>query len=79
MNNLGTSSADNKKYDELKEKRTELYKEAIPHLEKALELKSSNIDAARTLMNIYSAVGETEKYKLMRARVDEMEASTEGN
>ena len=78
MNNLGTSSADNKKYDELKEKRTELYKEAIPHLEKALELKSSNIDAARTLMNIYSAVGETDKYKAMKLKVEELEASAGG-
>ncbi len=80
MNELGTSAADNKKYEELKEKRSKLYKEAIPYLEKALELKNTNIDAARTLMNIYSAIGEVDKYKEMKVKVQEMiDASTEGN
>jgi len=79
MNGLGTSSADNKKYDELKAKRGEIYKEAIPYLEKALELKNSNIDAAKTLMNIYSVLGETDKFKAMRTKVEEMEASAGGN
>lgn len=79
MNSLGTSAADNKKYDELKEKRTGLYRKAVPYLEKALELRKTNIDAARTLMNIYSALGETDKFKAMRARIEEMEASAGGN
>ncbi|NRR90742.1 tetratricopeptide repeat protein [Winogradskyella undariae] len=79
MNGLGTSSADNRKYDELKEKRSQLYSDAIPYLEKSLELKESNIDAAKTLMNIYSALGETDKFKTMRARVEAMEASAAGN
>ncbi|EDP70612.1 tetratricopeptide repeat family protein [Flavobacteriales bacterium ALC-1] len=79
MNGLGTSSADNKKYDELKEKRSQLYQEAIPYLEKALELRNTNIDAARTLMNIYSALAETDKFKAMKAKVEQMEASAGGN
>jgi tetratricopeptide (TPR) repeat protein len=78
MNGLGTSSADNKKYEALKDKRTGLYNEAIPFLEKALELKSTNIDAARTLMNIYSALGETEKFKAMKIKVEEIEVSAAG-
>jgi tetratricopeptide (TPR) repeat protein len=79
MNGLGTSSADNKKYEELKDKRSQLYHDAIPYLEKALELKNTSIDAARTLMNIYSALGDTEKFKAMKAKVQEMEASADGN
>ncbi|REG88114.1 tetratricopeptide repeat protein [Winogradskyella sediminis] len=79
MNALGTSKADNIKYDELKEKRTKVYEKAIPYLEKALELKNTNIDAARTLMNIYSALGETAKFKEMRTKVEAMEASANGN
>ena len=79
MNNLGTSSADNRKYDELKEKRSQLYHEAIPYLEKALEMNKTNINAARTLKNIYSALGETEKFKEMKTKVAEMEASAAGN
>ncbi|WP_179020125.1 tetratricopeptide repeat protein [Winogradskyella forsetii] len=79
MNNLGTSSADNKKYDELKEKRSQTYNKAIPYLEKALELKKTNLNAAKTLMNIYSALGETDKFKAMRARVEAIENSAVGN
>jgi tetratricopeptide (TPR) repeat protein len=79
MNSLGTSAADNKKYDELKEERTKLYKSAVPYLEKALELRKTNMDAARTLMNIYSALGETDKFKAMRAKIEEMEATAGGN
>lgn len=79
MNGLGTSSADNKKYDALKDSRTQLYNDAIPYLEKALELRNTNVDAAKTLMNIYSALGETDKFKAMRAKVEQMEASAAGN
>ncbi|WP_178985583.1 tetratricopeptide repeat protein [Winogradskyella helgolandensis] len=78
MNGLGTSKADNLKYDELKEERTQVYQKAIPYLEKALELKNTNVDAARTLMNIYSALGETDKFKMMKAKVEAMEASANG-
>jgi tetratricopeptide (TPR) repeat protein len=79
MNGLGTSAADNKKYQALKDKRSQLYNDAIPYLEKSLDLKKTNVDAARTLMNIYSALGETEKFKVMKAKVEEMEASAGGN
>ena len=79
MNSLGTSSADNRKYDELKAKRTKLYNDAIPYLEKALNLRNTNVDAAKTLMNIYSVIGETEKFKAMKAKVEKMEASAGGN
>ncbi|PYE81781.1 tetratricopeptide repeat protein [Winogradskyella epiphytica] len=79
MNSLGTSAADNRKYDQLKEKRIDLFKSAIPYLEKSLELKKTNVNAARTLMNIYSALGEMDKFKAMKAKVEEMEASAKGN
>ncbi|WP_282121941.1 tetratricopeptide repeat protein [Algibacter mikhailovii] len=75
MNGLGNSSADNKRYDELKEQRQQLYRDAIPYLTKALEYAPKNINAAKTLMNIYSILGETDKYKEMKARVDEIEAA----
>lgn len=79
MNALGTSAADNRKYDELKGERTKLYEKAIPFLEKAIELRKTNVDAARTLMNIYSAIGDTDKYKEMKAKIEKMEASANGN
>ena len=72
MNALGTSAADDKKYDEYKKQRLEVYKEAIPPLKKAFQLKP-NIYSARTLMNIYSALEDTANYKEMKAKVDELE------
>ena len=72
MNNLGTSKADNLKYDKLLEERQSLYKSAIPFLSKRLELKPKDIDTARTLMNIYSVIGDTAKFKELKAIVDSL-------
>lgn len=73
MNKLGTSAADNKKYDELKIVRENLYKEAAPHLKKVLELNPTDIEAAKTLMNIYSALGDDVNFKAMKAKVESMQ------
>ena len=60
MNSLGTSRAENKKYDELKLKRESIYMECVPILQKLIEIDSkSNIDAIETLKNIYATVGDT--------------------
>ena len=45
MNSLGTSTADYNRYDELKIERENLYKNAIPYLEKVFELESDNLNA----------------------------------
>ncbi|MEH6535577.1 MAG: tetratricopeptide repeat protein [Psychroserpens sp.] len=74
MNSLGTSSADNKRYDELRAKRTNIYETAIPFLETALKLKPNSINAAQTLMNIYSATSQTDKFKAMKAKLEELQA-----
>lgn len=73
MNGLGTSSADNRRYEELKANRSKLYAEAIPYLNKVLDINPKNTDAARTLMNMYSALGETDKYKEMKAILETLE------
>jgi tetratricopeptide (TPR) repeat protein len=75
MNSLGTSAADNKKYDELKEKRTQLYRDAVPYLKSALENDPKNLSAARTLMNIYSQLDDQPNFKLMKAKVEELEGN----
>lgn len=72
MNALGTSAADNKKYDEYKLQRLGIYKEALPYLEAAFKIKP-NIYTARTLKNIYSALEENAKFKEMSAKVEELE------
>ena len=52
MNKLGNTSADIKKYDELKKERTELYKKAKPYLEKAKEIDPSDAQINRTLKQV---------------------------
>lgn len=70
MNSLGTSSADNRKYDALQKERNELYKSAIPYLEKILSVDSKNIDAAKTLKNIYGVLADMENVKKMKAIIE---------
>jgi len=74
MNGLGTSKADDKRYEELKAERQQLYQDAIPYLSKALDIDDKNINAAKTLMNIYSVTGDTANYKKLKDKVDELEA-----
>ena len=57
MNSLGTSKSDNERYDELKITREELYKECVPILKDLIAI-SKDIEAIRTLMNIYGTLGD---------------------
>lgn len=75
MNGLGTSAADDKRYEELRVERQDLYRKAVPYLSKALNIDPLNLSAAKTLMNIYSILGETDKYKEMKGIVEAIEAS----
>lgn len=69
MNSLGNSAADNKLYDELKAKKVNIYKEAIPYLENVLEIDSSDIDFAKTLISIYGIIGESEKASALKTKL----------
>jgi hypothetical protein len=46
--------------------------DAYPYLEKAIENGYKDIEAKRTLMNIYYTLDLTEKYKKMKAEVDKL-------
>ena len=70
MNNLGMSAADEKRYDELKNKRIKLYEDVLPYLESAIQSKSDNVELVRTLMNIYSQLGKDNEYKVMKAKLE---------
>tara|TARA_R110002073_G_scaffold296641_1_gene462692 strand:- start:174 stop:1484 length:1311 start_codon:yes stop_codon:yes gene_type:complete len=75
MNGLGTSRADNLKYDELKEQRKKMYQEALPYLEAAVKSSPDNLEVFRTLMNLYSQLGMDDKYKAAKAKLAEMEGN----
>lgn len=70
MNKLGTTSAkDIKRYDELKNKRAELFKSAIPYLLKAHEIDAANLDVSKTLLGVYSALEMTTEYKALKEEI----------
>ena len=69
MNKLGTSDKDMKRYNELKTRRENLFKSAIPYLQKAVELDPKNEDLSRTLLNVYSALEMTAEYKALKAKM----------
>ena len=69
MNKLGTSTKDMKRYDELKVKRENIFKSVIPPLKKAYELDTKNVDVAKTLLNVYSALEMPAESKALKAKM----------
>lgn len=74
MNSLGTSAADNKRYDELRKVRENIYKEVLPYLEKAYKINPSNQNVVTYLMNLYGQIGEDAKFQEMKAKLTELES-----
>ena len=72
MNSLGTSRADNLKYDKLKESRENLYKQTIPILKDLIDI-NNNIEAIRTLMNIYGTIGDNSGYMEMKNLLEQQD------
>ena len=72
MNSLGTSRADNLKYDELKEVRENLYKECVPILKDLISI-NNNVEAIRTLMNIYGTIGDNLGYMEMKNLLEQQD------
>ena len=73
MNSLGTSKKDNLRYDELKVKREDLYRECVPLLEELLNVSPTNIDALNTLKNIYGVLGNNEAFMKIKAKIEELQ------
>lgn len=71
MNKLGTSAADNKKYEVLKNQREDVLKGAITHLEKTVSLDDKNVEAKKVLVNVYNALEMTDKAKALKATIKE--------
>ena len=72
MNSLGTSRADNLKYDKLKESRENLYKQTVPILKDLIDI-NNNIEAIRTLMNIYGTIGDNSGYMEMKNLLEQQD------
>jgi hypothetical protein len=66
-------ASDLDKYDQLEEKRVGLYKECLPYLEKLIEIDPDNIEAIKTAKNIYYTIDDIDNFKLMNAKLKELE------
>jgi len=54
-------------------KRENLFKSVIPFLQKAVELDSTNIDVAKTLLNVYSALEMMPEAKALKEKIKAIE------
>ena len=70
MNGLGNSAKDNKRYEELKVQREKVFKDALPYLEKVVEFDPTNNEAKQTLLNVYTSLDMTDKYKALKATMN---------
>ena len=72
MNNLGTSRADNLRYEALKDERRGMFQEALPYLEAASVTVPENVEVLRTLMDLYSQLGMNTQYKAAKEKIETM-------
>lgn len=66
VDEMNKNLSNDKKYNELAKQQLEIYRDALPYIEKADSLKRS-IDTVRTLLNIYDNLEMDEKSKEFRA------------
>ena len=71
MNSLGTSRADNARFDELKQKKEDLFIEASKVLEEALVTNPTNEGVLTQLKNIYGALGDNENFMRIKKLIGE--------
>jgi len=71
MNALGTSRDDLAKYDALKAKKDDLFKEGAVVLEDALKINPGNEAILSQLKNIYGALGDNENYLRVKGLLGE--------
>ncbi|WP_299100362.1 tetratricopeptide repeat protein [uncultured Winogradskyella sp.] len=77
MNALGNSAADNKRYEEIRVEKKAIFSEGAAILENYLNVNplSKNLDILTQLKNIYGALNEGEKYKAMKAKIENIESA----
>ena len=71
VNEMNNNLSNFKKYDELKAKQKDLYKKALPYLEKADGIKRS-LETVRSLLNIYDILEMNDKADALRPIYKEM-------
>ena len=72
MNKLGSSSSDQKKYNNYKKKRDNLYNQSIPHLEDCIKIQPDNITILNVLKELYYKVGDIKNMKRIKSQIDSL-------
>ncbi|WP_420574223.1 tetratricopeptide repeat protein [Kordia sp.] len=72
MNELGNSSADNKKFEEYQGQQTALYRKSLKVLEGISESVPDDVQILKQLKGLYSFLGEDDKFKKVKARLAEL-------
>ncbi|MEM6718088.1 MAG: tetratricopeptide repeat protein [Bacteroidota bacterium] len=72
MNELGNSSADNKKFAEYQEQQKALYIESLKILEGIIENVPDDVSILKQLKGLYSFLGEDDKFKQVKAKLAEL-------
>jgi tetratricopeptide (TPR) repeat protein len=67
MSALGTTPKEMQQYDELKIKKDNLTKSAIPYLKKALDIDPKNQDVLKSLMGVYRSLDMTDEYNALKS------------
>jgi tetratricopeptide (TPR) repeat protein len=68
MNKLGNSPKEMQLYDQLKVKKDDLVRSAIPYLKKALSIEPKNEDVAKSLLGVYRALDMTPEYDELKMK-----------
>jgi len=71
MNTLGTSRGDTARYEELKQKKDDLFKEGATVLEEALKTNPENEGILSQLKNIYGALGDNDNFMRIKKLLGE--------
>jgi len=73
MNSLGTSRTDNVKYEKLQKQRESLFLEAVPVLQKLIDIDPTNTEALTTLKNIFGTVGDVDNFKKVKEKLEALQ------
>lgn len=73
MNSLGTSRVDNVKYEKLQKQRESLFLEAVPVLQKLIDVDPTNTEALTTLKNIFGTVGDVDNFKKVKEKLEALQ------
>ncbi len=68
---------DNKKYNEAKEEAYEELKDALPYMEKAVEIKPNDIQTLETLKTIYYRLEKDDKYERVKKKLEVLKGESE--